>query len=313
MTKRVIGLMLIVVGLALAYLIAKQTVEFLSPYVWQPSQCLIQRSEVLYGAQTDLKCRHALEYRYEVAGVQKTGRAWRLDDGVPPELCSEWASFAGKFPPGATQSCHVDPQNPDRVVLDRGNVFSIFKLILPAVLVIAGMAILASRGPLVPSQAIVLRIVQFVALGIVLAGAVAGVTTGIVPLAESFDSRDWKKSQCEVLSSGLRTTGTGSSPGSATRNKGYYINIVYTYAVNGRSFVSDRYDFDSFGSGRGDELREITDKYPAGAKVACAVNAANPYEAVLVPGMALKYLFGLIFFLGLPIGAGLWLTARGYL
>lgn len=311
MSKRVIGLMLIVVGLALGFLIAKQTLEFLSPYGWQASQCVIQRSEVLYGAQTDLKCRHALEYRYDVSGVQKTARAWRLDDGVPPERCSEWASFASKFPPGTTQSCYVDPQNPDRVVLDRGNVFSIFKMILPGVVIIAGIAMLASGGaPLVPSHAFVLRIVQFIALGIAVAGAVAGVTTGVVPLAESFDSWDWKKSQCEVLTSGLRTSGVGSGPGSATRSKGYYINIVYTYAVDGRNFVSDRYDFDPFGSGSGDKLTEITDKYPAGSKVACAVNAANPYEAVLVPGMALKYLFGLIFLLGLPIGALLWLIAR---
>ncbi|MEO7640520.1 MAG: DUF3592 domain-containing protein [Ramlibacter sp.] len=310
MKSRIFGLLFIVAGLALGYVITKQTIESLVPYGWEQSECLIKKSDVVYDAK-ERACRHSLEYQYEVAGVIKTGTTWRLDPGVPYEWCRDWASHASNFPPAAKLSCHIDPKNPDRAVLDRGNLLSIFTLILPIGLLFIGIAILRRKSSnFSPNLAGVKRIAQVVAACTVLAGVLGTLFAGVLPLYESYASRTWSKAECEVLASALRTSGTGSAPGLASRSNGYFIEIVYTYAMDGRRYVSDRYDFDPLGSGSADSLAQVTSQYPTGAKVSCAVSPSNPYEAVLVAGPAAKYLWGFIFLLGLPIGFGLWIAVR---
>ncbi|MEO7549461.1 MAG: hypothetical protein ABIT82_13640 [Ramlibacter sp.] len=121
----------------------------------------------------------------------------------------------------------------------------IFTLILPIGLIFIGIAILKSRSSLFPpSKAGVKRIGQGLAVCIFLAGAVGTLFAGVLALYGAIDSKNWNKAECEVLASRLKTSDTGSAPGLATRSKGYYIDIVYTYAMNGWSYVSDRYDFD---------------------------------------------------------------------
>lgn len=310
MKARILGLVLMGVGLVLGYAIAKQTRGFLAPYGWKEAQCLVTKSDVVYAPQ-EQKCSHSLAYQYEAAGAKKTGGTWRLDPGVPYDWCKDWASFASEFPLNTTHSCRVDPQNPDRAVLDPGNLFDIFKLLLPLGLIFGGVVLFRGKPALFPpTKAGVKRFAQVVAVCIFVAGVLGTIYAGVLPTVTSFDSRTWNTAQCEVLSSGLRTSGTGSAPGSATRNKGYYLDIVYTYAIDGRRYVSDRYDFSWFGNGWSGDLPQIVEKYPAGAKVACSVSPDNPYEAVLVPGPFAKYLLGFITSLLMPIGVGLWMTAR---
>ena len=303
MKTRFFALFFVIVGLALAYVMAGQILEALAPYGWQKTDCLIKRSDVLYDAKELHACSHSLEYQYVVSGERKTGSTWRIDPGVPPAWCSAWASHASDFPPTTTVACYVDPRNPDRAVLDRGNLFSIFKLILPIGLVGIGIAIFRRTSSLFPpSKAAVKRLGRWIAVCVLLAGAIGTLFAGVLPLLEAFGSRTWNKAECEVLSSRLRTSSSGSAPGSATRNRGYDIDIVFTYAVNGRNYVSDRYDFSSFGSGSADSLARITDRYPAGAKVSCAVRADNPYAAVLVPGLSAENLWGFLPLLAVAIG-----------
>lgn len=306
----ILGLMLMVAGLALGYAVGKQTLEFLAPFGWNESQCLVTKSDVVYTRQ-EHKCSHSLAYQYDAAGAKKTGSTWRLDPGVPYDGCKDWASFASEFPPNATLSCRVDPQNPDRAVLDPGNLFDIFKLLLPLGLIFAGVVLFRGKPALFPpTKTGVKRFAEVVAVCIFVAGVLGTIYAGVLPTVTAFNSRTWNAAQCEVLSSGLRTSGTGSAPGSATWNKGYYLDIVYTYAMNGRNYVSDRYDFSWFGSGWTDDFPKIVDRYPVGAKVACSVSPENPYEAVLVPGLFAKYLLGFITSLLMLIGVGLWRTAR---
>ncbi|RYF42509.1 MAG: DUF3592 domain-containing protein [Cytophagaceae bacterium] len=294
----------------MGYAIAKQTLAFLAPYGWKESQCLVTKSDVVYARQ-EHKCSHSLAYQYEVAGTKKTGDTWRLDPGVPCDWCKDWSSFASEFPLNSTLSCRFDPQNPNRAVLDRGNLFDIFKLLLPLGLILVGIALFRGKPALFPpTKAGVKRVCQFVAVCMFVAGVLGTIYAAVVPLVASFDSKTWNAAQCEVLASGLRVSGKGSGPGSSKQSPGYKIDIVYTYAVNGRNYVSDRYDFYWFGSAWSEDLPEIVDEYPVGEKVDCSVNPDNPYEAVLVPGPFAKYLLGFITTLLMPIGVGLWFTAR---
>lgn len=312
MKARIFALVFIVAGLALAYVMARQILESLAPYAWKKAECLIKRSDVIYGVKQEHACSHSLAYEYEASGLTKTGSTWRLDSGVPYEWCSDWASFASNFSPTAKVSCHIDPLDPDRAVLDQGSIFSIFKLILPIGLTCIGIALLRRKSSIFPiSKVGVKRLGQGVAVCTALTGAVATVYSGVLPMYVSYDSRTWNKAECEVLWSALRTSsGSASSPGAATQNRGYYIDIVYTYAMDGRSYVSDRYDFSSFGSGSSAHLAQVTDKYPVGAKVSCSVSPDNPYEAVLVPGLSTQYLWGFLPLLGMPIGFLLWRAVR---
>jgi Protein of unknown function (DUF3592) len=311
MKARLFALVFIVAGLALAYAMTRQIAESLAPYGWEKTECLIKKSDVVYGARQQPACTHSLAYAYETSGGRKTGDTWRLDPGIPYARCSDWASFASKFPPNATMRCHVDPRNSDRAVLDRGNIFSVFALIVPLGLLLIGMSILSAKSfDVAPSKASVRRLGQGIAVCIIVAGAVGTLFFGVLPLYGSYDARAWNKAECEVLSSGLRTSGSGSAPGSSRQNAGYYIDIVYTYAVDGQRFVSDRYDFDVFGSGRSDRLAQVIGQHPVGAKVSCSVHPDNPYEAVLTPGPSVRYLWGFLPLLGVPIGFLLWVGVR---
>lgn len=312
MKTRAFAFVFIVVGLALGYAMARQLLESLAPYGWNKSECLITKSEVVFDAKQANACRHSLAYQYEVSGIKKTGDTWRLDPGVPYEWCSHWASFASNFPPAATPSCYVDPQNPERAVLDRGNLFSLFALSLPLCLIGVGIAIWRRKSTsFSPGKSAVKRIAQVVAGCTAVAGAVGTIYAGVLPFYQSYESKSWNKAECEVLSSGLRTSRSGSGPGSSKQNPGYYIDIAYTYAMNGRSFVSDRYDFSMFGSGSAAKLAEVTDKYSVGAKVSCSVSPTNPYEAVLVAGPAsARYLWGFLPLAGVLIGFVMWFAVR---
>ncbi len=301
----------IVTGLALSYAMAKQILESLAPYGWQKNECQIIQSDVVHAAGQRPACRHALAYRYEISGVRRTGSTWRLDPGVPHAWCSDWASFASRFRPAATVACYVDPRDADRVVLDRGDLLSVFKLALPLGLVFIGIAMVKTRAPMFPpSKATVKRMGRGLAVCLVLAGAIGTLFGGVLPFYGSFDSRTWNQAECEVLSSSLRSSGTSSAPGANTRSRGHFIDIVYTYAVDGRNYVSDRYDFSAFGSGGAERLAQVTDRYPPGAKVPCAVSAANPYDAVLVPGPSARYLWGFWPLLGVLFGSLMWTSMR---
>lgn len=310
MKLRIFGLVFIVLALVLGYAITKQTLGFLAAYGWNESQCLVKKSDVIY-TREEHTCSHSLEYQYEASGVKKTNSTWRLDPGQPYDWCRDVATFASGFPPNTALSCRVDPQNPDRAVLDRGNVLSFFKLLLPLAMLFFGIAMVTGKPALFPpSEGVVKRICQVVAAAMLSAGAFGTIYGGVMPMAESFDSSSWTKAQCEVLSSGQRITGTGSGPGSSKQNPGYYMAIIYTYALEGRNYVSDRYDFSWWGTGKSEKNTRIIEQHPIGAKVACWVNPDNPYEAVLVPGPLFKYLLGFIPAFLLPIGLGLWIAMR---
>ena len=312
MKNSLIASLLIVAGLALSYVMARQIIESLAPYGWQQIECLIERSDVVFEAGAEGRCKHILQYHYEIDGVRKTGGTWRRDPGVPYSWCSAWSSFAGEFPPSTRVSCYVDPQDSSRVVLDRGNIYSVFKLIVPIGLILIGASMLRFKSSIFPpSKAVVKRIAQAVALGVLLGGVIGTYYSGVLPLYKSYDSRTWNRVECEVLSSSLRTSSASAASSSGgSQNRGYYLEIVYNYVVNGRTYVSDRYDFSVFGSGSVESLAMVTDRYPVGAKVPCAMKFENPYEAVLEPGFSAKYLWGLLPLAAAFIGSFLFSAAR---
>lgn len=312
MKNRLLASLLVIVGIVLSFVMAKQIFDSLAPYSWQKTECLIKRSHVVYLPEEANTCKHSLEYQYKIAGTSKTGHTWRLDPGVPYSWCSDWSSFAGQFPPSTLVDCYFDPKDSDRVVLDRGNLFSLLKLILPFGLLFIGISLLRIKKSVFPlKKEDVKRIAKVIAFCVLLGGIIATYFSGIIPLYQSYDSSSWTKIECEVLSSSLRTSSpSATSPGASTQNRGYCIDIVYTYTINGQAYVSDRYDFNVFGSGKADDLAKITEKYPVGANVSCSVSPNNPYDSVLEPGFSAKFLWGFIPLIAVLVGTVLLTTLR---
>jgi len=315
--KLLLGLGAIFSGLILASIVGKQVSEELSPFFWRQSTCTIERSEVVFSPAENLgnaeKCRHILSYNYEVNGGLQRGNTWRIDPGEPFSWCSSWASFASNFAPNSTVECYIDPSDNTRSVLSRGNIFAVFKLLFPLLIVIVGVLILRKRAPspAMPSSRVRL-IATCVATGVFIAGTIGTFFAGVIPLYELYDSGDWKENNCEVLSSSLRSSSSGVAQGS-NNSRGYQLDIVYTYSFDSANYVSDRFDFTKFGSGDDEALARITNKFPVGKIVPCWVDAANPYEAVLDRDLRLKYLAGFVPLLATFMGLLLLFVARRFI
>ena len=134
------------------------------------------------------------------------------------------------------------------------------------------------------------------------------------PLLQTYESESWIETDCQILSSSLKSS--RSDDGYTYRPQ-----IKYKYHFDNQSYESSRLDFagDMSSSDRKGENKYV-EKYPAGSTQKCFVNPENPSEAVLVKdwgrGM-FKWIilpFGGVFFcVGLGImlfGASPWLFKK---
>lgn len=284
---------LVLIGLLLFSVMARQAFESLAPYTWQRSRCFIEKSEVTLLNENEGSCKHLLEYGYVIGGTEKRGTTWRLDPGQPFEWCSAWASFASQFPPQTTVDCYIDPSDHNRSVLDRGNVFSVLILLFP--IGIISLGVFLYRRSSVPSKRSPVTRVRLIACGVAvcvfIAGTVGAIYLGIVPLYQIYSARRWVSTECTVVSSSLKSS--GASAASSSR-RGYFIRIIYAYTLGQGTYISDRYSFDNFGSGDDDALGRIIDNYESKKAVQCWVDPQNPYEAVLQREMSWKSILGFL-------------------
>jgi hypothetical protein len=141
------------------------------------------------------------------------------------------------------------------------------------------------------------------ALVFLLAGSAAAYFLLLKPLACLAASQSWTEAQCTVLSSQVAL-----APGSGTT---YWVDIHYTYRVNGISHESGRYDFMTGSSSGTAGKQAVVDRYPPGARVPCWFDPADPSSAVLSRSLSTAYLWGLFPLPFLAVGGGvLWLAFR---
>lgn len=107
----------------------------------------------------------------------------------------------------------------------------------------------------------------------------------------------WTEVPCEVLESRVE-----SHPGDDGTT--YSVAVRYRYAVDGRTYESDRYDFFQVSSSGYDGKARIVASLPPGSVAACRVDPDDPAEAVLSTGFRWAFLLILFPLPFLAVGAG---------
>ncbi len=129
----------------------------------------------------------------------------------------------------------------------------------------------------------------------------------ISPVVKSFESRSWVKVPCTIRGSEVKSR--HSSEGVT-----YKIAITYTYAVDGKLYQSNRYDFNDAASSGQKGKAKVVARYPVGMESVCWVNPDDPTEAVLSRKIPmLVYLMGPFCALFIFLGAGIMLAGSGLL
>lgn len=121
---------------------------------------------------------------------------------------------------------------------------------------------------------------------------------GVKEVWESNASKTWPATQGKVLASFVRTPRAGA--------KRLYSPVVqYEFAVDGKTYGSQRVSFGSYQSSRSSHAEAVVARYPVGAEVRVHYKANDPAASVLEPGSEMTNimlpLLGLVF-----ASAGLW-------
>jgi hypothetical protein len=249
------------------------------------------------------------EYRWE-------GRSYTSDVLCRPRESHDRFDAAqaevDSFPAGGKTTCRVNPARPSEAVLRVGNLWLTLFFVIPLVFVTAGVGGIwsvwrgvrpasAPRSRSIRGGRSVLWLVLFGGIFILLGGAL---TWGFsIPMwKRAFGSAKWTPTPCVVVSSRV---GTHTGKDSTT----YSVDIFYRYTVAGREYRGDRYNAVGGSSSGYSGKAKIVARYPAGARVTCYVNPANPAEALLKPGADAGVLLGLLPMVFL--GAGLLIVIFG--
>ena len=142
----------------------------------------------------------------------------------------------------------------------------------------------------------------------VLAGVGLLVPFFLLPAKRALEARGWREVPCTVLESRVETV-------SGDDGDTYSIAVLFEYAVDGRTYRSERYDFlGGSTSGRSGKQR-IVDRNPPGTRSVCWVDPDDPTEAVFSRAWRAGWLVSLVPLLFAGAGAGVivhaWRTARG--
>ena len=116
---------------------------------------------------------------------------------------------------------------------------------------------------------------------LIILGVIIAATFG-PELGRAWSSRQWPTVQGQIVSS---IVASGNSHGQHGTYTFYYPQVVYEYAVDGRTFQGDRISFGTAGSDLKWKAEEATKLYPPGQEVAVHYRPAQPEASVLQPGV----------------------------
>jgi hypothetical protein len=302
-------------GMLFLVLIVRETWKGAETYAWEERRCEILASEVVRGGGEE-PYRPTVQFRTIDGGREASG------DSIHRTGNPGHGSYGGAlarlepYPVGATTACYVTAG--EEPVLERGPLTIGFFILLPLVFVgIGGAGLFVifvpmrrnARGePAMKSLAAIAKkpgdgiwLARFGALFIAV-GFVAFYFFGAVPLMNVMAAKSWDAETCGVENSALlrHESDDGTS---------YSIDILYHWERGRGLEHSSRYSF-FYGSTAGrDGKREILNRYPRGAEVACWVHPQRANEAVLERGFTTE-----AWFTPLPLlfaFAGLFMFRRG--
>ena len=125
----------------------------------------------------------------------------------------------------------------------------------------------------------------------------------VKPVVMYLDAMSWRETPCTILSSRLN----------GKEDEVSQVDILYTYAVDGQVYRSNRYHFAGVGSSEErEEKQAVLARYPSGSRTTCYVDPDDPAKAVLHRSFSLEgwWLGPLCLLLGLGSMAGLFLMYR---
>ena len=298
-------------GLLFIFLMSRDIAAKLRTYQWTQTECVIVSS-----ASVDLRKEYGfnVQYNYEFGGHRYRG----ADYTVGKSGFSNYRDvqiLVARYQPGVKSTCYVNPSDPTQTVLRRGSPAMIPFFLLPLIFVAIGAGGIyftwrktektAATRPVTGAAGtrwLALFFTAFLLMG--------GLTTYFLfvrPLVNIQRARSWQSVPCRVISS--RVQSHSGSKGGTT----YSVDILYAYAVDGKDYRSNRYDFMGGSSSGYGGKDAIVKRYRPGTKATCFVDPHDPTQAVLqrnfTPGMLVGLIPLVLFFIG---GGGLvWVFVGG--
>ena len=291
-------------------------------WLWDKVDCTILESGVTeVGSDPDYAL--SVKYAYAAGPVSAVEAKTRTGTTYAPgykggDDYAKAQRLALKYAPGSRTVCYVNPSNPDDAVLVRGGLWVLAMLPIPLLFLAIGVGgiwytwgrprpkpdaerPISSNAEGATSRGQFWFLVIFFSVFLIVGVAVTAAMVGSV--VRGVTSRGWSPVPATVVSSNVR-----SHSGEDTS---YSVNILYAYAVGGREYRSNRYNFMGGSSSGYQGKREIVDRHPPGTRVTAYVNPDDPTEAVIergvTPGMLL--LLAPLLFAGVGAG-GVYFTVR---
>lgn len=300
-----------VMGLAVTVFLSVALFQSARSYTWDETPC-----EILSSAVTETGREYTLDvtYRYRVGGREYTSNTFAID-GHKFKKSRDAQRALKRFPAETSGTCYVNPSAPTQAVLERGDLWMGFFLIIPLIFVAVGVGgIIGVLRNKEPSEAALSERhlarktgcgplgMRLFGLVFILAGGAAMYAMLIGPWLTSRKAKDWKEVPCTITSSRVEShRGDDSTT--------YSIDIRYRYQWDGRDMTGDQFNFQPGSSSSIEWKRAVVKQHPAGRDTVCFVNPEDPAESVLSRELDNDWWFGLIPGIFILAGSGVFFAA----
>lgn len=298
----------IAVGVFFATMMFDQTDRAIDQQAWIERPGKVLSSGIDIDPSSNEPYTPRVEYNYTHGGRTYTSSAISSSDPATNDYRDAQA-YTLNYPPGATATVYVNPNQPSEALLDTGGIESLGTLLFGIVFLclFSGIPLTIIIGMWWPkrggnseqdqraqaARARGKRSTGGLIGGLIFGGVFAAAGIGmlifmtILPLWRTASAQAWSQVPCVVERSELLRFEGDDGPT-------YRIDILYRYEIEGQSYGSNRYSFSSFGSSSGQTGKQKTiSQYPVGKQTTCYVDPADPTQAVLHRGLSLANLWGL--------------------
>lgn len=298
-------------GLFFIFLMSRDLAAKLRTYKWMQTGCVIVSSE-----SVDLGKEYGfnVQYDYEFAGHLHRG----MDYTVGKSKFNDYHDvqvLVARYQPGVKSTCYVNPSDPTQAVLRRADPAIIPFFLIPLIFVAIGAGGIYFTWRNTEKTAATRPVTgmagtRWLALFFTVFLLMGGLTTYFLfvrPLVNIQRARSWQSVPCRVISSSVQSH-SGSKGGTT-----YSVDILYAYAVDGKDYRSNRYDFMGGSSSGYNGKDAIVKRYRPGTKATCFVDPHDPAQAVLQRNFTPGMLVGLIplVFLFIGVGGLVWVFVGG--
>jgi len=297
--------------------LGRQAIQTVNTYAWRKTDCVILESRVVEpGEDSDKSYAFVVKYRYAWQGRNYISDKLSLR-GKSSSNYADVQKLAERYAVEGNSVCYVNPAAPDQAILQRDSLWFLAMGLVPLGFVVSGALVLFGmwrRARETPaSQPLSAKrrsnagcLILFFAV-FLLAGLAATYVMLVRPVWRILAARSWREVPCVVLSS--RVEGHSDSDGTT-----YSVDILYSYAVDGRELKANRYHFMSGSTSGYDGKAAIVRRYPPGRLTVCYVNPNDATDAVLTRDATPDMWFGLLPLIFVAVGGGgmffVWRAAR---